>query len=75
MGQPNYRYVTPLRTAAAYIGGKRQLADRLVALIERVPHETYAEPFIGMGGVFLRRRLAPKAEVINDLSWTCCVSS
>lgn len=27
---------------------------------------TYAEPFVGMGGVFLRRNTRPKAEVIND---------
>lgn len=60
--------VVPVQPVAPYIGGKRNLAQRLVALIETVPHTTYAEPFIGMGGVFLRRRLAPKAEVINDLS-------
>jgi len=30
-----------------------------------VPHETYAEPFVGMGGVFFRRRWAPRREVIN----------
>jgi hypothetical protein len=30
------------------------------------PHTTYAEPFVGMGGVFLRRRRRPAAEVIND---------
>jgi DNA adenine methylase len=28
----------------------------------------YAEPFVGMGGIFLRRRQRPKAEVINDVS-------
>lgn len=60
--------VRQARPPAAYIGGKKQLAARLVELIERVPHHTYAEPFVGMGGVFLRRRLAPKAEVVNDVS-------
>jgi DNA adenine methylase len=60
--------VRQARPPAAYIGGKKQLAARLVDLIERVPHHTYAEPFVGMGGVFLRRRLAPKAEVVNDVS-------
>jgi DNA adenine methylase len=50
------------------VGGKRQLAGRLVDMIEAVPHSTYAEVFLGMGGVFLRRRLAPAAEVVNDLS-------
>ena len=27
---------------------------------------TYAEPFVGMGGIFLSRSTRPKAEVIND---------
>jgi len=63
-----FRSVTPVRPASAYIGGKKLLAAKIVARIEEVPHRTYAEPFVGMGGVFLRRRFAPKAEVINDLS-------
>ena len=30
-------------------------------------HTTYAEPFVGMGGVFLRRPFKANAEVINDI--------
>lgn len=60
--------VAPVRPAAPYIGGKRNLARRLTSLIETIPHQTYAEPFVGMGGVFLRRRQRPAAEVINDYS-------
>lgn len=60
--------VNPTRPVAGYIGGKRSLAKRLTALIETIPHTTYAEPFVGMGGVFLRRRRRPPAEVINDWS-------
>ena len=63
-----FRTVEPVRPAAGYIGGKRNLARRLVERIEAVPHDGYAEAFVGMGGVFLRRRLAPRVEVINDLS-------
>ncbi len=37
-------------------------------MIERVDHDGYAEPFVGMGGIFLRRRSRPKVEVINDVS-------
>lgn len=37
-------------------------------MIETIPHETYVEPFVGMGGIFLRRTSRPRAEVINDLS-------
>lgn len=52
---------------APYIGGKHRLAARLVDIIEQTEHVTYAEAFVGMGGVFLRRRRRAPAEVINDL--------
>ncbi|MFH5927183.1 DNA adenine methylase [Roseomonas xinghualingensis] len=55
-------------TPAPYLGGKRNLARRVIARIEAIPHRTYAEPFVGMGGVFLRRSRPAPAEVINDLS-------
>jgi DNA adenine methylase len=54
--------------AAPYFGGKRLLANRLITRIEQIPHTTYAEPFVGMGGVFLRRRARAKVEIINDIS-------
>ncbi|ODR93512.1 DNA methyltransferase [Methyloceanibacter stevinii] len=60
------RNVKPATPAAPYTGGKRNLAGRLVAMIERTPHETYVEPFVGMGGIFFRRSQAAKCEVIND---------
>ncbi len=65
---PDLDHVEPARPIAPYIGGKKQLSARLCALIDAIPHECYAEPFIGMGGVFLRRRRRPKVEVINDVS-------
>lgn len=63
-----FRAVRPVAPAAPYIGGKKSLAARIVARIQAVPHATYAEPFVGMGGVFLRRTKAPPCEVINDIS-------
>lgn len=63
--------LTPARPAqpiAPYIGGKKNLAARIVARIAEIPHATYVEPFIGMGGVFLRRPFKASAEVINDIS-------
>ena len=60
------RDVQNTQPPAAWIGGKRQLAARLVDIISRIPHTTYAEPFVGMGGVFFRRTKAPRSEVIND---------
>lgn len=60
--------VQPVRPVAPYIGGKRNLSRRLVELIDAQPHDLYAEPFVGMGGVFFRRRRRPRKEVINDIS-------
>jgi DNA adenine methylase len=62
----DFTAVSPVSPVAGYIGGKRRLAKRLVELISRTPHGTYAEPFVGMGGVFFRRHQAPRSEVIND---------
>lgn len=63
-----FRAVEPAHPAAGYVGGKRNLARRLVERIAAIPHDSYAEAFVGMGGVFLRRQAAPRVEVINDLS-------
>lgn len=60
--------VQPVRPIAPYVGGKRALAKTVIAKIEAIPHELYAEPFVGMGGVFFRRRRRPRKEVINDIS-------
>ncbi len=60
--------VDPVKPVAPYIGGKSKLAARICAKIEVIPHKLYAEPFMGMGGVFLRRSKRPQAEVINDRS-------
>ena len=57
--------VAPL---APYLGGKFRLSKRIVAKIEQIPHKIYAEPFVGMGGILLRRTKIPKAEVINDIN-------
>jgi DNA adenine methylase len=43
-------------------------AVRLIQVIGEIPHETYAEAFVGMGGVFLRRPSPARFEVINDWS-------
>jgi DNA adenine methylase len=58
--------VPPAQPVAAWMGGKRALAPRLVKMIGETPHQVYAEPFVGMGGVFFRRRQAARAKVIND---------
>jgi DNA adenine methylase len=60
--------VRPVSPVAGYIGGKRNLSKRICAIIDRTPHSSYAEPFVGMGGIFLRRTRRPRAEAINDIS-------
>lgn len=58
--------ILPTRPVAPYLGGKRNLAKRICAIIDGDQHTTYAEPFVGMGGIFLRRRSKARAEFIND---------
>jgi DNA adenine methylase len=58
--------ITPVSPVAPWLGGKRNLAKRITALIDADTHTTYAEPFVGMGGIFLRRSRRPRSEVIND---------
>ncbi|MDR0249948.1 MAG: DNA adenine methylase [Burkholderiales bacterium] len=60
--------VAPVSPVAAYVGGKSRLAAQIINAIAEMPHQTYAEPFVGMGGVFLRRPFRAKGEVINDYS-------
>lgn len=48
---------------AAYLGGKRNLSARLCSIIDQLPHRIYVEPFVGMGGVFLRRSRPVPVEV------------
>lgn len=60
--------VTPVSPPAPWLGGKRNLAKRICARLDATPCTTYAEPFVGMGGIFLRRTVRPRAEVINDRS-------
>lgn len=59
-------YVGAAAPVAPWLGGKSKLAKTLIERIERVEHQSYVEPFVGMGGVFLRRAYRPKQEVIND---------
>jgi DNA adenine methylase len=60
--------VRPAAPVAPWLGGKKILASTLITRIESIPHACYAEPFVGMGGVFLRRHFRPKLEVANDLN-------
>ena len=60
--------VSPAHPPAPWIGGKRGLARRICRILAASRHGAYVEPFVGMGGVFLRRATRPAVEVINDVS-------
>lgn len=62
------QHVRPTCPAAGYQGGKKNLARRICAIIDHTDHDGYAEPFVGMGGIFLRRSTRTRTEVINDIS-------
>lgn len=58
--------ISPCKPAAPYLGGKTHLAKAIIELINQTEHTSYAECFVGMGGVFFRREFSPKTEIIND---------
>lgn len=62
------RTVNPCEPVAPWLGSKRNLARVIIPRIEGIDHGAYAEPFVGQGGIFLRRRIVPRREFINDLS-------
>ena len=68
MKKQNEKMPERLAPLAPYLGGKFRLSKRIIAKIEQIPHKIYAEPFVGMGGIFLRRTQIPKAEIINDIN-------
>lgn len=63
-----FEAVKAIAPIAPYLGGKRLLAKTIVPLLEKIPHNIYCEPFMGMGGVFFRRTQKPKCEAINDIN-------
>lgn len=65
--------VDPVQPVAPWLGGKRNLAKRICTIIDHTPCTTYAEPFVGMGGIFLRRSSRPRGEVTSFQSVRCAV--
>ena len=58
--------IDPTAPVAPWLGGKRNLAKRICAIIDAAPCVTYAEPFVGMGGIFLRRTVpVPAADSLR----------
>ncbi|UNE55075.1 DNA adenine methylase [Bartonella machadoae] len=49
------------------MGGKHYLRKKIIPILNNIDHETYVEPFLGSGVIFLNKRLA-KYSVINDLN-------
>lgn len=59
--------MTKPRGLVPYLGGKTQLAGRILSMIEATPHRCYAEPFVGAGGIILRRQRPAPVEAVNDI--------
>lgn len=66
--ESNLKPIQPVKPVAPYLGGKLRLASRIIEKMRVIPHSAYVEPFVGMGGVFLRRDFYVGCEVINDLN-------
>ena len=64
----NFEQVKPVEPLASYIGCNKLLAKAIVPIIEKIPHNIFCEPFVGMGGIFFRRTQKPKCEAINAIS-------
>jgi len=67
----SYNVLIPVEATepvAPWLGGKRHLSKRICAVLAATDHQAYVEPFVGMGGVFLRRRLRTSVEVVNDIN-------
>lgn len=77
MESSNSRPVRPVLPVVPYIGGKRNLAERLVELIEDIDHVTYAECFMGMGGVFSGGGASrgSRSSTISAGTWQICSAS
>lgn len=58
-----------VKPIAPYLGGKSKLAKTICSIIDQTPHKTYAEPFVGMGGILFRREKPAKAEIVNDYNY------
>jgi DNA adenine methylase len=63
----NKQIINTIEPLAPYIGGKVKLSKTIIPKIEAIPHTIYAEPFVGMGGIFFRRTKPASAEAINDI--------
>lgn len=66
--EQNLTPICPVKPVLPYMGGKFRLHKTIIPRISAVSHKIYCEPFVGMGGIFLRRDKKPSIEVINDLS-------
>ncbi|USP02726.1 DNA adenine methylase [Bartonella taylorii] len=55
------------QTLFAWMGGKHYLRKKIIPILNNINHQTYVEPFLGSGVIFLNKRPA-KYSIINDLN-------
>ena len=46
--------------------GKKMTAKKIAKIIDKIPHDTYVEPMVGMGHVFFKTKPV-KNEILSDL--------
>lgn len=56
-----------MKSIIPWLGGKSQLAPKIVDLIGKIDHKCYVEPFMGGAHVFFRKEPS-KIEVLNDIN-------
>jgi hypothetical protein len=64
--RPRLRLSIPINSASRLYRRQARAVQGHRRQINATPHTGYAEAFVGMGGVFLKRTQKPKTEVIND---------
>jgi len=62
----NVDLIDEVKTLAPWKGGKYLLSKEIGRIIRSTEHQAYCEPFVGMGGVFFKKRQIVRCEVIND---------
>ena len=58
--------VKPLKSFFGRTGGKHFSKNKILPFLKDIKYDTYVEPFIGAGSIFLGRDKKVKKEVIND---------
>jgi site-specific DNA-adenine methylase len=62
----DYKKVKPIKAFFGRTGGKHFSKKSILPFIKDLEYDTYIEPFVGAGSIFLGRNKKVKTEIIND---------